>query len=202
MDLTVCVATFGDPLWADLAEQRAIPSAKALDVPVVHVHGDTLHESRNAALDWVGTEWVAHLDADDELEAGYVEAMETGTADVRAPAVRYVRPDGTAAWPYMPRVPGHSHECGGPCLPYGNWLVVGAVARTELLKRVGWDDWPMYEDWAMWLRCYQAGASFEAVPAAIYRAHVRPGSRNRDRSAEERLAVHRAIAAANGAPVP
>jgi hypothetical protein len=44
----------------------------------------------------------------------------------------------------------------------------------------------------------QAGASVEALPAAIYRAHVRDDSRNRAPDREARLAAHRAIAVANG----
>lgn len=204
MDVTICVATFGGPEWASLAERRALPSARALGVPTVHVHGPTLHEARNAAVAQVDTEWVIHLDADDELETGYVKAMAAGTADVRAPAVRYIRGYGDrAAQPRMPRVAGHDHDCTADCLPYGNWLVVGAAVHTELVRAVGgWQDWDWSEDWDLWLRCHLAGATFEAVPAAIYRAHVRRGSRNRSQGQAARLATHRAIAEANGVPVP
>jgi hypothetical protein len=47
-----------------------------------------------------------------------------------------------------------------------------------------------------------AGATFEAIPAAIYRAHVRRDSRNRGASQAAKLTAHRAIAAANGVPIP
>jgi glycosyltransferase involved in cell wall biosynthesis len=199
VDVTVAVATFGDPEWVDLAEHRAIPSALALGVPVVHVHGDTLHDARNEALDRVRTQWVCHLDADDELTPGYFEAMATATADVRAPAVSYVHQNGRAWKPRMPQVSGHDHGCSAECLVDGNWLVVGAVAPAELLKAIGgWRDFTWSEDWDVWLRCHLAGATFEAVPAAVYRAHVRKDSRNRSASREERLAAHHAIAAANG----
>ena len=73
MDVTICVATFGDPTWQTLARTRAVPSAEAQGVPVVHVHGRTLHAARNAAVEQAQTEWVIHLDADDELTAGYVQ---------------------------------------------------------------------------------------------------------------------------------
>jgi hypothetical protein len=173
-------------------------------VPIVRVHGDSLHGARNAALDQVATEWVCHLDADDELEAGYFDHMAAGTADVRAPAVRYVRPgrrSGPA--PYVPRVAGHRHACTAECLPWGNWLIVGSLARTETLRAVGgWRDFPWSEDWDLWVRCWHAGATFEAIPDAVYRAHVRPDSRNRAPAAAEKLAAHRAIAEANGLPVP
>lgn len=204
MDVTICVATFGGPEWERLARTRALPSAHALGVPAVHVHGPSLHEARNGAVALVRTPWLIHLDADDELEPGYITAMAAGSADVRAPAVRYIRGYGDrSARASMPRVAGHEHDCVGDCLPYGNWLVVGAAVRTEMVVKVGgWRDFDWSEDWDLWLRCYLAGASFEAIPSAVYRAHVRRGSRNRGRGQAARLATHRAIAEANGVPVP
>lgn len=198
MDVTIAVGTFGSYQWRDLAERRAIPSGMSQGVPVVHCHSDTLHDARNGALDKVDTEWVIHLDADDELEPGYVQAMSTGTRDVRAPAVRYVH-HGGGRWPAIPKVAGHTHECTGECLTQGNWLVIGSMVRTDLARKVGgWRDFPWSEDWDMWLRCHLAGALIEAVPDAIYRAHVTPRSRNRSASLETRLATHRAIEEANG----
>jgi hypothetical protein len=121
--------------------------------------------------------------------------MAAGTADVRAPAVRYIRP-GHADHPKMPKVAGHDHECVADCLTRGNWLVVGACVRTELLRQVGgWHDYPVYEDWSTWLRCHLAGATFEPVYGAIYRAHVRRNSRNRAPSHAVKLATHRRIEA-------
>ncbi|MCK9921604.1 hypothetical protein MXD61_06825 [Frankia sp. AgPm24] len=202
MDVTVAVATYGAPSWVELARTRAIPSAEALGVPVVHHHADTLHDARNGALAQVATDWVVHLDADDELEADYLTAMATGSADVRAPAVRYVR--GRHADPArVPTVAGHSHGCTADCLAAGNWLVIGALVRTALVHQAGgWHDYPWSEDWDLWVRVWQTGATFEAIPSAVYRAHVRPGSRNRAPSRTARLAAHRAIARANGLPVP
>lgn len=202
MDVTIAVATFGDDRWPALARQRAIPSAEAFGVPVVHHHADTLHEARNGAIAQVRTEWTVHLDADDEMEPGYLDAMATGSADVRAPSVRYVT-GGVIGPARMPRVSGHTHECTAQCLPWGNWLVVGALVRTDLVREVGgWRDFTWSEDWDLWLRCHLAGASIEAVPTAVYRAHVRRDSRNRAAAPAARLAAHRAIATANGVPVP
>lgn len=198
MDVTVVVATFGADQWRQIAAERAIPSAEALGVPVVAVHGDTLHDARNAGLSQVATEWVCHLDADDELEPGYFTAMTGGTADVRAPSVVYVV-DGEPKPPWMPRVAGHLHRCTAACLTDGNWLVVGSVARTELLRTVGgWRDFDWSEDWDLWLRCHLAGATFEGIRPAIYRAHARPDSRNRGADKATKLAAHRAILEANG----
>jgi glycosyltransferase involved in cell wall biosynthesis len=199
VDVTVVVATFGDTSWIELAERRAIRSAAAHGVPVIHHHAATLHDARNGGLDRVDTEWVCHLDADDELEPGYLTAMASGVADVRAPAVRYVRRASVPGEAAVPKVAGHTHDCTAGCLVDGNWLVVGSLVRTDLVRQVGgWRDFPWSEDWDLWLRCHLAGATFEAIPDAVYRAHVRPNSRNRAPSRSARLAAHQAIAAANG----
>lgn len=195
MDVTVCISTYGDPEWVRLAE-RAIASARS-QAPVIHRHGSTLANARNEALALVDTEWVVHLDADDELEPGYIEAMAAGSADLRAPAVRYVR-GASSRLPYVPRVFGHEHDCDAACLPDGNWLVIGTAVRTELLRAAGgWREWDVYEDWDAFLRCWLAGGSVEAIPEAVYRAHVRPDSRNRAPSAELKNRTHLAIVEAN-----
>lgn len=208
MDVTVVVCTWEGPGWRHLAgtRSRAITSAQAAgadDVVVVHLNRDDAAAARNLALDQVQTGWVVYLDADDELEPGYLAALTGGTADLRAPAVRYVRHPADHTPAAVPRVSGHDHACSGDCLPYGNWLVVGTLVRADLLRKVGgWRDFPWSEDWDLWLRCHLAGATIEAIPTAVYRAYVRFNSRNRAASKAARLAAHRAIAAANGVPVP
>jgi GT2 family glycosyltransferase len=202
VDVTIAVSTFGSDWWQELACHRAVPSARKQGVPVVCCHADTLQDARNGSLDQVKTEWIIYLDADDELEPGYVETMLSRTADLRAPMVRYMH-NGAGAMPRMPNVWGHTHQCVGECLPFGNWMVIGTMVRADMLRKVGgWHDYPWSEDWDMWLRCYLAGATVEAVPEAIYRAHVNPNSRNRSMSHAGRLETHRAIAAANGVPIP
>lgn len=191
MDFTVCVGTFGDAEWDRLAKQRAIPSAKS-QAPVIHAHADTLAQARNAALEQVETEFVIHLDADDELELGYVEAMSKGTADLRAPRIRQVR-DGKVGSPFMPRVWAHHHDCTAECLRQGNWLIIGTAVRTELAQGVRWEEWGWSEDWAFFARCHEAGGTVEAIPQAIYRAHVRDDSRNHGLSRRSALHWHREI---------
>lgn len=202
--ITVAVGTFGGDEWKRLAETRAIPSAQALGCQVVHAHADTLHQARNAALDQVDTPWVIHLDADDQLEPGYLVGMASApVGDVRAPLVRYMQRGRPISPPRFPRVAGHSHDCTGGCLPYGNWIVVGAAVRTDLVRQIGgWRDFSWSEDWDVWLRCHLAGATIISTRRAVYRAHIRPGSRNRSGSSADRLAAHRAIAIANGVPAP
>lgn len=196
MDVTVVVATYGSDEWAARA-QTALASVPAV-VPTVHYHGASLAQARNACVELVSTEWVIHLDADDHLEEpGYIEALAAGSADLRAPAVRYVR-DGRRQQPYVPKVAGHRHECQADCLRDGNWLVIGSAVRTEMVRAVGgWREWPVYEDWDLFQRCWLAGATVEAIPNAIYQASVRPDSRNRGPSIEEKNRVHHEIVAAN-----
>ncbi len=201
MGVSVVTGTFGDEKWAQLAHDRAFKSVPP-EIPWIHSHEKTLHEARNKALNSVETEYVIHLDADDELSPNYVESMKKGEADVRAPIVCYI--EGTRSRLWRPHVAGHrGHRCAAECLPYGNWVIVGAMARTQLLKDIGgWRDYQWSEDWAMWLGCYQAGATFEWCSDAVYRAHVRRDSRNRGQPRESRLESHRVIARDYGVPVP
>lgn len=201
MDVTVCVPTFGGENWIEVA-QRAIASAEDQGVPVVHRHGVCLADARNYCAEVVETEWIIYLDADDELAPGYVEAMAAADADLRVPLVQYVQPGGGARRPSMPRVSGHRHTCTPDCLLEGNWLVVGTAVRAAMARKIGWRTFYVFEDYDFWVRCWQAGASIEAVPGATYIAHVRRDSRNRRDTVEARNEVHRMIARANGLPVP
>lgn len=199
--VTICVATFGDETWVDTAQRMAIPSAGATGATVVHRHAETIWGARNACLAEVTTDHVIYLDADDELEPGYLDAMGRVAGDVRVPYVRYVTPRQPPRAPIMPRVAGHRHVCQPVCLTAGNWIVVGAMARTQMMIDVG--GWRAFgwEDWDMWLRCHLAGHTITVAPGAVYRAHVHPGSRGRYSRAES-LRHHRAVAAANGVPSP
>lgn len=195
---TVVVSTFGDPKWQILAKERAIPSAEALGVSVIYNHKKTLHKARNAGLFKVQTEFVTHLDADDELEPGFFEEIEKVKGDVIAPSIRYITP-GNIHPPKMPKVVGHYHNCVGDCLRVGNWIIVGAVARTELLHRIGgWRDYSNLEDYDLWQRCWLAGASIAAAPNAIYKAHYdRASGRNTSMAADEYRKIHYTISKTN-----
>jgi glycosyltransferase involved in cell wall biosynthesis len=177
----VVVATFGDAdVWVPLAA-RAAASAHAQTRPpddVVCVHGFALHEARNAGAAELDTEWIVFLDADDSLDAGYLAAMEAAIArlgdgeHLLQPATLGVYPDGRE----------DSHPVLIPpkaSLLDGNHLVIGTAVRRDLFQRVGgFRDWPLYEDWCVWIRCWLEGAVPVGVPAAVYRVTVREGSRN------------------------
>lgn len=193
---TVCVATFGDSTWIDTA-QRAIASAHRIGATaVLHRHGKTLAAARNACADAAETEWLVYLDADDELRPGYLEAMAAASADLRAPVVECVR-GRRRLRPYMPQVWGHRHACTAECLRAGNWLLIGTAVRAEMARRVRWREYPVYEDWDFFQRCWLSGATVEPVPRAVYRMYWRRDSRNHAPPMHEKDRVHREIVEAN-----
>jgi glycosyltransferase involved in cell wall biosynthesis len=197
-DFTICIGTFGGNDWVQLADSRAVPSAKAQGCKVIHRHASTLARARNDCVALADTEFVVHLDADDELEPGYIEALAAAQGDMRVPGVRCVR-DGRHAGTFMPQVYRHRHACSGDCLQFGNWIVVGAGVRRQLVLDVGgWLEWEVYEDFCLWQRSWLAGAEIVAVPDALYRQHLREGSRNHSLPAERMNQVHEEIERHNG----
>lgn len=194
MDVSIVVSTFGEEKWKAQALDRALPSARAFGVPIYYNHRDTLHEARNAGLYEVKTEFVCHLDADDELAPGFFEHMAKVDGDLRPPSVNHVYERMT----FMPNVVGHNHVCVAECLEFGNWLVVGTVARTELLKEVGgWKDWATFEDFDLWQRAWIAGATITPVPEAIYMAYSTARGRCRNMPVKESTKVQRMICETN-----
>lgn len=201
LNVSIVIGTFGSDDWSALARKRAIPNAESFGVPVIYNHiksSTSPHESRNAGLYQVETEFVCHLDADDELAPGFFEQMEKVNGDLRPPSVNHVHEGVT----FMPRVVGrygvHQHVCVADCLAEGNWLVVGTVARTELLKEVGgWKDWGTFEDFDLFQRCWIAGATITPVPAAVYRAYSTPEGRCKNLPLAESTRIQRMICETN-----
>lgn len=177
-DVTIIIPTFGDhDRWLPLA-RRAAASAIAQTVPPARVivsMTETLAMARNGPAEWARSEWLCFLDADDELDVRYVEAMLAGDGDVRQPATLGISAQGVqdAAPMVIPSKP----------FMYGNYIVIGAFVRTELFFDVGgFRELPAYEDWDLWIRCWLAGAQFGVVPDAIYRVHASTGRNTLSRS--------------------
>jgi hypothetical protein len=117
--------------------------------------------------------WLIFLDADDELDERYIERMMEGSGDIRRPSTIGVYRDGTEddAAVMIPRTD----------LRVANCIVIGAMHKASLFFQVGgFDNYPILEDWDLWQRMVLHGASVVDVPDAIYRVHVRDGSRNAD----------------------
>lgn len=189
--ISVIVATYGDPNWETIA-QRALASVHAQTVAPLetfHIHGDTLATARNRGAELANGDWLLFLDADDELDHSYIEAM-TAAAEQHAtatPGPVLLQPatlcvvDGRED-PYPAVIPERP-------LSQGNYMVIGTLVDRELFHSVGgFLEWELYEDWCLWIRCWQNGARSVPVPEAIYRAHVSPGSRNMpDRNTQVRV---------------
>lgn len=191
--ITVCIGTYGDHgHWSALAA-RAMASVERQTVRPDNVrwfHGTKLHEARNCAAHGEQAEWLCFLDADDELDERYLEAMYATVSGLDEPALVQpatlgVYPDGRedAAAVLIPAKP----------LFDGNYMVIGTLVRRDQFQRLGgFREWPCYEDWDLWIRCWLDGAKLLSCPNAIYRVHVNEVSRNNCDRAQQ-IAVYNAI---------
>lgn len=159
------IATFGDPAWQTLASRTAVPSAAVQGCPVLIEHGETLAAARNAGAAEASTSWLVFLDADDTIDPGYAEAILDGWGDLRPPTLY----EGAGLVDLDRRDIEHTNRC-----PIGT-----GIERERFLDCGGFPPFRAWEDWALYLRAVRRGAEIGAAPGAVYRAAVRPDSRNR-----------------------
>lgn len=166
-DVTVVVATHGDARWETWGDAAA-RTVQGASVLRLHYRSSTLARVRNYGLNVVDTEYVCFLDADDSLAPDYFD--RDLSADITVTPL-----DGV-----FPRVNSHLHMCQPECLVSGNYIHVGAIARTSVLRdRGGFREHPIYEDWDLWLRCHYTGATFANSPGPSYLTRQRGnGGRN------------------------
>ncbi len=198
MKVSIIIATYGDDFWRQLALKRSYSSAinqGAHEIIVGHDEEGTVASVRNELAEKAEGDWLCFLDGDDELAPGYLDAMQRAFEQVSlggslllAPAVSYVSMRGKV----------EPAKFWGECsLTTGNWLVIGTLVEREMFFKVGgFEEWPIYEDWALWARCWTAGAVPVKVPEAVYRAHRKPGSRNHSLPRKEVLRVYEEMKAA------
>ena len=179
--ISIVITTYGEEYWRELASERAYPSAQAqesAEVVLHHAPDLSIGPARNEAAKRATREWLLFLDADDELEPGYVSAMENAVLSTpRAnrtlfqPSVRYVR-KGRVPDPML--APQKD-------LRTDNFLVIGTLVHCSLFKKAGgFSDYPHgFEDWSLWAKCWKHGAKIVPVPAAVYRAFINPSSQHR-----------------------
>lgn len=197
--VSVLICCHGHLDWANLAWDRAYPSAfkQADECLVVYSKNGTLAEARNAAAMEAKGDWLVFLDADDELEVGYVDALKAqlqldpAPEQLCAPRISYVESGYKQAPKYLPLGQNDIRE--------GNWLVIGtAVHRATFDLAGGFREWPLYEDWDLWQRCHlRAEARPVKVPGMVYVAHVSHQSRNRGPSPALQSETYHAIRASN-----
>lgn len=192
--ISVVITTYGEDHWRDLAWSRAYPSAldQGAEEIIVHHEPDLpIGPARNAAGLLASGEYLCHLDADDELAPGYLDAMETAIQSAETPlttlfypTVRYIRKN--RAQSDLLRPIGD--------LRHDNFMVIGTVVGRELFQSVGgFSNYGHgYEDWSAWAKCWKAGATVTAVPQAVYVAYINPQSQHRIRwrNRTEQVAEH------------
>jgi GT2 family glycosyltransferase len=197
--ITIVITSYGEDAWRELAWSQAYPSAIEQGVEVIVHHEPDLQigPARNAAAQRASTRYLLFLDADDELQPGYVEAMCTAikgehsrpTMKLYQPTVRYMR-KGIKQQEIMRRNTDLRHD---------NFLVIGTVVGRTLFNKVGgFSDYPHgFEDWSLWAKCWRQGAQIVQVPRAVYVAHINPRSKHRQmwRNRREQVAMHNRIAA-------
>lgn len=187
------IGSYGDESWRNLALNGALPSTEGQglhEVIVSHLEDGTLAESRNEGAAQATGKWILFLDADDQLEPGFMDAMRSAMRGAKAstlftPAARYVRPGRsqphTRVWPRMD-------------IRDGNWLIIGTIISRKMFKEVGgFREYGWSEDWALFAEAINRGGEVIEVPEAIYRANVNLKSRNRSKHHKEMLYWHACI---------
>lgn len=173
--VAVIVATFGDEAYWNRLAARALASVVAQTRQpdaLIRIHGGSLHQARNDGVMQADCDFIVVLDADDELDPGYVAAMFASPGeDIRVPFIQRFHA-GVGGTVGCLKPPGDSFY-------QRNHAPIGAMIRRDWFVRVGgFDDWPIYEDWALWMKLEKAGCHWSMVPDAVYRIHYRRGSRN------------------------
>ena len=201
MDISILIPSYGEPVWQEMAETRALPSAMAQNAHEVLIDHDpdgTIASGRNGLAEKATGEWLLFLDADDELGPGYVAAMQRAYGQGRlvydvppllTPAVSYVTKGRRQAPRFMP----------GTDLRKNNYLVVGTLVERDLFLEVGgFNDLPHgFEDWSLWAKCWKAGAKIIQVRRAVYIAYINLESKHRQAWKDRRWQVemHNKVAA-------
>lgn len=195
----ILCATFGDNTWIDRAHTHALPTAEG-QAPTRHLHGPSLHVTRNRLVETSTADYLVFVDADDQLAPGYIDAIRdlynvskgqpTKPRDrLYKPAVQYIDADGTEKPPRM---------LPWKLITQGNHLVIGTAVHREMAAKVLFQDWPLYEDWDFWWRCMEAGGKVTAATGAVYRYFLSPDSRNYGIDETTKLEALRSIRSAHG----
>ena len=169
--ISIVIATYGDKNhWDKVAETaiRSVWQQTSTNWEMFRTHEATLAEARNYGARAASNDRLVFLDADDELDPRFVESI-TEAEDILQPLTVYRNLEATSE-PYWiePRTD----------LLDGNHIVVGApVKRQVFLDSGGFDDYPIAEDWALWLKLRKRGATFGRT-SAKYIVNVNPQGRN------------------------
>lgn len=183
----VIIGTFGDQAWLQQAYDTAVPSAIVAmggDMERIFVsHGGCLSDARNTPGLIYGTsvaDWIVFLDADDQLDKDYISAMQKRIEAL--PEGDYIIQPATVAIRdgVQVGVPGLIPPRGKTIMD-GNHCVIGSAVPARLFFEVGgFDEWPAWEDWALWIKCWKNGAKFTSCPEAIYKVGIDTSKKSRN----------------------
>lgn len=159
---------------------RALKSVRAQLHPVYEILWEVDHNrtgsaaTRNRILSRTKTEWCAFLDDDDEWMPHHLSTLikaanETG-ADILYPWFEV--PVGFDPWPGV-----FGREFDSEELSTRNYIPVTVLARTDIVKSVG--GFEPYgdqkesacDDWGLWRKLLEAGATFHHVPEHTWYWH-------------------------------
>ena len=132
------------------------------EILIRHDPDGTIASCRNDLAERATGDWLCFLDADDELAPDFLDAMERAEEqEVTAPLL--LTPSRNRKGVFAPEKD----------IYLSNWLCIGTLVPRDLFLSVGgFQDYPYgFEDWALWVRCVQAGARIVKVPDALYIAH-------------------------------
>jgi glycosyltransferase involved in cell wall biosynthesis len=197
--IAIAITTYGEDTWRDLAWARAYPSAaeQGAEEIIVRHHPDlTIGPARNKTISEASADYIVCCDADDELAPGYITTMREAIAQADDPLMSLFYP--TVRYIYNGEArPDLLRPIGD--LRHDNFLVVGTMVARRLFQSVGgFSDYDHgFEDWAVWAKCWRAGAKIIPIPDAIYIAYINRFSKHRTfwRSRREQAAEHQRIQA-------
>lgn len=154
---------------ASVSAQTQPPTAHL--VAVDHAYeGPAL--TRNALLRAVETEWVAFVDDDDLLDPHHLETL-AGHADDADVVIPYCRFDGP---PIPPKFVNQPFD-RGRLARHGIFPITVLARTTAVMNAGGFRRRDRYEDWSMWNRMADAGATFAVVPEVTWTYRTGHGDR-------------------------
>lgn len=196
VDVSIIIGTYGDEKWntrgdwlARFTYDNQLRYARNLSIEVINVHGDTLAEARNTGAGKARSAWLVFLDADDLLDPDYCSRLTRAVTpvtpgvtlhvpDIFCPSVRGFTAENVWGTQSTSRFCGYrdfefidpqDHLPEVTSLIKRNYLPVGAPIWKQTFDRVGgFDEWPVLEDWAFWLKCQRNGAEFGQLEKLSY----------------------------------